>query len=274
LRSRAALAAENLSLRKQRALFQEREKKAAPTTAADRFVFSKLARLFNWRSALVIVKPATLIGWHRTAFRRFWRWKSRPVGRPPVSAELRCLIRRMAAENPTWGEERIADELWLKLQIRLSPRTVGKYVKQLPHPHGGKDQRWSTFLRNHAHQMVACDFFVSVTACFRFLYVFVALEIGSRKLIHFNVTEHPTADWALQQLREALPGDQDYKFLLHDRHKTFSSSLDEEVESWGCLGAHGRGIDLFGDGCVLMDLALVYRSAFRLGGQLACDAPQ
>jgi putative transposase len=232
-RSRAALAAENLFLRKQLALFQEREKKAAPTTAADRFVFSKLARLFDWRSALVIVKPATLIGWHRTAFRRFWRWKSRAVGRPPVAAELRCLIRRMAAENPTWGEERIADELWLKLQIRLSPRTVGKYVKRLPRPAGGKDQRWSTFLRNHAHQMVACDFFVSVTACFRLLYVFVALEIGSRKLIHFNVTEHPTADWTLQQLREALPGDQDYKFLLHDRHKTFSSGLDEEVERWG-----------------------------------------
>ena len=167
LRSRTALAAENLFLRKQLALFQEREKRAAPTTAADRFVFSKLSRLFNWRSALVIVKPATLIVSHRTAFRRFWRWKSRAVGRPPISAELRCLIRQMAAENPTWGEERIADELWLKLQIRLSPRTVGKYVKRWPRPPGGKDQRWSTFLRNHAHQMVACDFFVSVTACFR-----------------------------------------------------------------------------------------------------------
>jgi putative transposase len=99
LRSRTALAAENLFLRKQLALFQEREKKATPTTAADRFVFSKLTRFFDWRNALVIVKPATLIGWHRAAFRRFWRWKSRPVGRPPVSAEVRRLIRRMAAEN-------------------------------------------------------------------------------------------------------------------------------------------------------------------------------
>jgi hypothetical protein len=108
-RSRTVLAAENLFLRKQLALFQEREKRAKPTTAADRFVFSKLARFFDWRSALVIVKPATLIGWHRAAFRKFWRWKSRPVGRPQVSAEVRRLIRRMAAENPTWGEERIAD---------------------------------------------------------------------------------------------------------------------------------------------------------------------
>jgi transposase InsO family protein len=231
--SHTALAAENLFLRKQLALFQEHEKRAAPTTAADRFVFSKLARFFDWRSALVIVKPATLIGWHRAAFRQFWRWKSRPAGRPPVSAELRRLICRMAAENPTWGEERIADELLLKLHIRLSPRTISKYVKRLPHPGGSKDQRWSTFLRNHAQGLVACDFFVAVTAGFRILYVFVALEVGSRRLVHFNVTEHPTADWTLQQLREALPGDQDYKFLLHDRHKSFSASLDEAVESWG-----------------------------------------
>ena len=116
-----------------------------------------------------------------------------------MSVEMRRLIRRMAAENPTWGEERIADELWLKLQVRLSPRTVGKYVKQLPRPRGSRDQRWSTFLRNHAHAIVACDFFVSVTANFRLLYVFVALKIGSRRLVHFNVTEHPTAEWTLQQ---------------------------------------------------------------------------
>jgi putative transposase len=189
-RSRTALAAENLFLRKQLALFQEREKRAKPTTAADRFAFSKLARFFDWRSALVIVKPATLIGWHRAAFRKFWRLKSRPVGRPQVSAEVRRLIRRMAAENPTWGEERIADELLLKLQIRLSPRTVGKYVKRLPRPSGSNDQRWSTFLRNHSREIVACDFFVSVTARFRILYVFVAIEIGSRRLVHFNVTQH------------------------------------------------------------------------------------
>jgi putative transposase len=232
-RSRKALAAENLFLRKQLALFQEREKRARPTTAADRFVFSKLACFFDWRSALVIVKPATLIGWHRAAFRKFWRLKSRPVGRPQVSAEVKGLIHRMAAENPTWGEERIADELLLKLQIRLSPRTVGKYVKRLPRPSGSNDQRWSTFLRNHSREIVACDFFVSVTARFRILYVFIAIEIGSRRLVHFNVTQHPTAEWTVQQLREALPGDQDYRYLLHDRHKTFSADLDYEVESWG-----------------------------------------
>ena len=150
-RRRTALAAENLFLRKQLALFREREKKAMPTTPADRFVFSKLARWFDWRSALLIVKPATLIGWHRNAFRLFWRWKSRPVGRPPVTAEVRDLIRRLAAENPTWGQQRIADELLLKLHIRLSPRTVAKYSKQRPGPRGSRDQRWSTFLKNHAN---------------------------------------------------------------------------------------------------------------------------
>jgi putative transposase len=128
-RRRTALAAENLFLRKQLALFREREKKAMRTIPADRFVFSKLARWFDWRSALMIVKPATLIGWHRHAFRLFWRWKSRPVGRPRVTIEIRNLIRRLAAENPTWGEKRIADELLLKLPIRLSPRTVAKYSK-------------------------------------------------------------------------------------------------------------------------------------------------
>src|SRR5690242_13239657 len=232
-RRRMAVAAENLFLRKQLALFREREKTARPTTPADRFVFSKLARCFDWRSALMIVKPATLIGWHRNAFRLFWRGKSRPVGRPRVSVEVRDLIRRLAAENPTWEEKRIADELLLKLQIRLSPRTVAKYSKQPPRPRGSRDQRWSSFLKNHANAIVACDFFTVVTACSRVIYVFVALEIGSRRLVHFNATEHPTAEWTVQQLREALPGDREYKFLLHDRHKTFSLGLDEEVARWG-----------------------------------------
>src|SRR5689334_7595081 len=218
-RHRTALAAENLFLRKQLALFRERQKRAMPTTPADRSIFSKLARWFEWRNALMIVKPATLISWHRNASRLFWRWKSRPVGRPQLTTEVRNLIRRLAAENPTWGEKRIADELWLKLQIRLSPRTVAKYSKQLPRPGRSRDQRWSTFLKNHAQAIVACDFFTAVTATFPAIYVFVALEIGSRRLIHFNATEHPTAEWTMQQLREALPGDQEYKFLLHDRHR-------------------------------------------------------
>jgi hypothetical protein len=204
-RRRTALAAENLFLRKQLPLFREREKKALATTPDDRFVFSKLTRWFDWRSALVIVKPATLIGWHRAAFRRSWRWKSRPVGRPQVTSEVRNLIRRLAADNPTWGEKRIADELLLKLQIRLTPRTVAKYSKQLPGPRRSRDQRWLTFLKNHAQAIVACDFFTAVTVTFRVIHVFVALKIGSRRLFHFNATEHPTAEWTLQQLPKRCP---------------------------------------------------------------------
>lgn len=166
-RRRVTVAAENLLLRKQLALFREREKKAMPTTPADRLVFSTLARWFDWPSALVILKPATLIGWHRAAFRLFWRWKSRPVERPHVTAEVRELVRRLAAENPTWGQKRIAYELLLKLQIHLSPHTVSKYIKQRPGPRAARYQRCSTFLKNHAKPLWLV--FTAVTAIFRVL---------------------------------------------------------------------------------------------------------
>ena len=140
----------------------------------------------------------------------------------------------MAAENPTWGEERIAAELNLKLTIRVSPRTVGKYLRsggpiRKPDPH----QRWLTFLRNHSRVIVACDLFVVITAAFRTLYVFVAMEIGSRKILHQNATAHPTAEWTLQQLREALPGDHPYRFVLHDRDSIFSKQLDTGLADLG-----------------------------------------
>jgi putative transposase len=155
--------------------------------------------------ALVVVKPDTLIGWHRKGFRLFWRWKSKPTGRPRLPKDLRELIRRMAVENPSWGQERIANELKLKLGIRVSPRTVASYLhhgpRQKPDP---KQQRWITFVRNHAKAIVACDFFVVVTANFRILYVFVIMQLGTRRILHSNVTDHPTAEWTLQQFREAL----------------------------------------------------------------------
>lgn len=139
----------------------------------------------------------------------------------------------MAAENPLWGEERIANELLVKLGIRVSPRTVGKYLpKRLPgRPRG--DQRWSTFLRNHAKAIVACDFFVVVTAAFRLLYVLVLIEHGSRRLLHFNVTSYPSAAWTLQQLREAVDGDAGHRYLLHDRDSIFASGLDQSIEHLG-----------------------------------------
>jgi len=113
-----------------------------------------LARFFDWRDALIIVKPETFIKWHRTAFRMFWRWKSRKHGRPPLPKNLRELIRQMDRENPTWGEERIAAELLLKLGIRVSPRTIRKHLNSF-RPRGNSNQRWSTFVRNHAIAIVA-----------------------------------------------------------------------------------------------------------------------
>ena len=122
-------------------------------------------------------------------------------GRPRIPLELRQLIRRIARENPVWGEERIANELLLKLGLRVSPRTVRKYMPKRP-PGGPRgDQRWSTFLRNHAKAVIACDFFLAVTTTFRLLYVLVVIHHRSRPLVHFNVTAHPTSDWTLQQLR-------------------------------------------------------------------------
>jgi transposase InsO family protein len=132
----------------------------------------------------------------------------------------------MATENPLWGEERIASELIVKLGIRISPRTVRKYMP-LPRPGIPRgDQRWSTFLKNHAKAIIACDFFVAVTATFRMVYVFVVIEHGTRRLAHVNVTGNPTADWTLQQLREAAIEDASHEHLIHDRDRIFSKHLD------------------------------------------------
>ena len=180
----------------------------------------------------MLVKPGTFLRWHRTAFKRFWRWRSRKRGRPALPSNIRVLIRQMASENPTWGEERIANELSLKLGIRVSPRTVGRYLTR-GHPRGSSDQRWSTFVQNHAKSIVACDFFVSVTVSFRIVYVFVAIEVGSRRILHFNVIQHPTAEWTTQQFREFLAFDHPYRYVIHDRDAIFSSALDTSLTGFG-----------------------------------------
>jgi putative transposase len=228
LRPQSTLAAENLFLRKQLAMFQERKAKPRRPDTPIRIALVLLSRLFNWRDALVVVKPQTLVRWHRQGFRLFWRWKSRP-GRPPIPVELRQLIREMALSNPSWGEERIANELLLKLGIRVSPRTVRKYMQLHPLGQPRGDQRWSTFVRNHASAILACDFCVVVTATFRLIYVFIVIEHQTRRIVHCNVTAHPTAEWTLQQLREAIPSDHRYRFLIHDRDGIFSPLLDQSV---------------------------------------------
>jgi transposase InsO family protein len=181
---------------------------------------------------LVVVRLETLIGWHRAGWKLFWRLKSRP-GRPPIPLQLQALIRRMANENPSWGEERIANELLVKLGIRVSPRTVNKYLPRRPRGRPRGDLRWSTFLRLHAQGIIACDFFVAVTATFRLLYVFVVIEHRSRRLIHCNVTAHPSAAWTLQQLRETVGYEDRYQSLIHDRDGIFASHLDESIRALG-----------------------------------------
>jgi putative transposase len=235
LRPPVALVAENLFLRKQLALYEERRIKPRRATNATRLTLVWLSRWFNWRQALVIVQPETLTRWHRQGFQLFWRWQSRP-GRPPIPADLQALIRRMARENPSWGEERIANELLLKLGLRVSPRTIRKYLPKRLHPERGKratTQRWQTFVRNHAQAIVACDFCVVVTATFRLLYVFVVMEHATRRIISINVTASPTASWTLQQVREAIPADHAYRFLIHDRDSVFSQQLDQSIRHLG-----------------------------------------
>ncbi len=233
-RSSAGLKAENLFLRKQLALYLERQAKPKRANDATRFVLALLSNLFAWKEALVIVKPETLIRWHRKGFRLLWRLKSRSRGRPPIPPDLRALIVEMARSNPAWGEERIAAELLLKLGIRVSPRTVSRYMPDSVRPWNGvSSQRWMTFVRNHAQAIVACDFFIAVTATFRIFYVFVIMEVGSRRILHFNVTAHPSADWTLQQFREAITGEQPYRFVIHDRDSIYSPDLDSAVTSMG-----------------------------------------
>ena len=168
-----------------------------------------------------------LLGW-----RIFWRWKCK-AGRPPIPVELRRLIRRLATENPLWGEERIANALLLKLGILVSPRTVGKYRPKRPPGQPRGDQRWSTFLKNHAKAILACVFFIAVTATFRMLYGFVIAEHGTRRLADVNVTAHPTADWALRQLRVVVGDDSAHRYLIHDRDRIFSKHLDNSIKALG-----------------------------------------
>ncbi len=198
----------------------------------DTVALAFLSRFFPWRDALVVVRPETMIRWHRAGWKLLWRLKSRP-GRPSIPVEVQVLIRRMANENPSWGEERIANELFLKLGIQVSPRTVNKYLPTRPTRRPRGDMRWSTFLRLHAQGIIACDFFLAVTVTFRQLYVFVVIEHRSRRLIHCNVTAHPTAAWTLQQLRESIGLQERYEYLLHDRDSIFAQHLDESIVRLG-----------------------------------------
>jgi transposase InsO family protein len=151
-----------------------------------------------------------------------------------LPVDLQRLIADMAAANRTWGEERIASELLLKFGIRVSPRTVRRYMSRGSAPRrGARSQTWNTFVRNHASAVLACDFFVTVTATFRVFYVFVVLDIGTRRILHWNVTDHPTAGWTAQQFRMVVSGDQPHRWLIHDRDSIYSEGVDATLAAMG-----------------------------------------
>jgi transposase InsO family protein len=232
LRSRAALELENLALRHQIGVLQRSAAKRLKLTSGDRLLWICLSRLWrDWRSALAIVKPETVLAWHRAGFRLLWTWKVRhgQPGRPVISREVRDLIRKMCQENPSWGAPRIHGEL-LKLGINIAESSVSKYM--LP-CHKPPSQTWRTFLENHAQQLVSIDFFTVPTIRFQVLYVFLVLAHDRRRILHFNVTAHPTAEWTGQQLREAFPFAQLPRYLLRDRDAIFSNDFREQVRDMG-----------------------------------------
>jgi transposase InsO family protein len=198
----------------------------------DRIFWALLSRVWpNWRSALLIVQPDTVIRWHRRGFKLFWRWKSRTgkVGRPKNELEIRRLIRRMSRENPSWGVPRIQSELAL-LGHTVSEATVRKYRTRHRKP---PSQTWRTFLDNHARDIVAIDFFTVPTATFRILFAFVVLRHDRRRVVHFNATAHPTAEWAGQQIVEAFPEEEAPRFLVRDRDSIYGAFFRERVKHMG-----------------------------------------
>jgi transposase InsO family protein len=230
-KSRATLQLENLALRHQVGVLR-RSVKRPRLSSADRLLWTWLCEVWSdWRSALVIVQPQTVIAWHRKGFRLFWSWKVRHgrSGRPPVSKELRELNRKMSRDNPLWGAPRIHGEL-LKLGIDIGETSVGKYIIRRRKP---PSQTWRTFLENHVKTMVSIDFFTVPTIRFQILYVFLVLAHDRRRIVHFNVTAHPTAEWTGQQLREAFPFEQVPRYLLRDRDGIFGGEFRKDVKAMG-----------------------------------------
>lgn len=223
-----------LALEKQLASYLERGIKPR-LSDPRRLSLALTGLLLGGRDAVRIVTPATLIRWQRRITKLAWWLRSRPPGRPPLPAEVQALIIRMAGENPNWSAGRIARELRTKLGLRVDTNTLRRYMPQSPIRRGGPrgDQRWSTFIRNHAKTIVACDFAVTMRAGLSTLYILVVIELESRRILHINVTDHPTAEWTTQQLREAIPADGSFTYLLHDRDAIFSHDLDEAVKRLG-----------------------------------------
>ena len=233
-RSKNDLALENLALRQQLAVFKQ-ETPRPYLTNTDRTFWVLLRSLWSkWSDSLIVVSPDTVVAWHQQGFHRFWdalSRKGRKPGRPRKDQEIRDLIQRMVAENPTWRAPRIHAEL-LKLGFNVAERTVSRYLpERLPNP--DKIKLWMAFLRNHRDEIAAMDFLTIPLLSFRVLYVLVIIHHGRRALLHFHVTFHPTAQWVALQLRHAFPYDIAPRYLIFDRDAIFNSYVVTTVKSFG-----------------------------------------
>src|SRR5262249_42797495 len=225
------LVLENGALRQQLAALQRAHKRVSLQTR-DRLFWIALARGWrNWRTALVFVQPDTVVRWHRDWLRRRWtrRSKRRPEGRPPVDPQIRALVREMATANPLWGAPRIHGEL-RTLGVDVSERTVSRLLKPDDRP---RSQTWKTFLTNHLTAAAAMDFFTVPTLTGRVLFVLAVLSHCRRRIVHFNITEHPTATWAAQQVVEAFPHDTAPSWLHRDRDSVYGESFRRRVAGMG-----------------------------------------
>ena len=231
VRSRASLHLEHLALRHQLAVYQQ----SVPQPhlrATDRLFWAWLSRLWSgWQQALTFVQPRTVIAWQRRRFRNYWRQLSQQgiPGRPAMAKEVRELIRTMWQTHPTWGAPRIVGEL-RKLGIEVAKATVEKYRVQMRKP---PSTTWKTFLNNHMQDLVSLDFFTVPTVTYKVLFVLLILTHERRRVVHLNVTEHPTAEWTTQQIINAFPWDEAPRYLLRNRDRVYGASFRRRVRHMG-----------------------------------------
>jgi transposase InsO family protein len=228
-RSRTILQLEVLALRHQLAVYRRRPTRPH-IKVADRLLWAWLSRTWaGWRNALVFVQPSTVIAWQRRRFRDHWaRLSHARPGRPRLAKVVQDLIREMSSANPRWGSPRIVGEL-AKLGIHVAKATVERYMVRPKKP----SPTWRAFLENHLKDLVSVDFFVVPTVTFRVLFVFVVLAHTRRRIVHFNVTEHPTAQWTAHQISEAFPWEAAPRFLIRDRDRVYGPPFRKRVEGMG-----------------------------------------
>src|SRR6476646_10519871 len=230
-KSKNRLEAENAALRHKLVVLQRKMQGRVRLTNSDRWFFIQLYRWFpSILQVVTIVRPETLVRWHRAGFRCYWRWKSHPRGgRPQIEMDLRALIRRMSMENPLWGAPRIHGEL-LKLGFAVAQSSVAKYMVKRREP---PSQGWRTFLRNHAPDIAAMDLFVVPTIGFDLLYAFVIVRLERRDLVWINVTAHPTTEWVARQITEAFPWNEAPRYMIRDRDRIYGAVVTRRLRAMG-----------------------------------------